>query len=137
MDTNFWAEYAKRTGAVSQAQHQIASMHSLVNLLVVVVAVLIVAKIVFVVISMLVACRGGGLRAIFSYLFNPVEFRERQREKIRAGFRRNRQHSRSHREGGGDSEPAPQAVSAAGSLLSPLRSRPASRLVYPPSSRRR
>ncbi len=42
------------------------------------------------IVLIIVIVRDGGLRAMFNYLFRPIEFRERQREKIRAGFRRGR-----------------------------------------------
>lgn len=47
----------------------------------------ILAGIVSAAIRLAVAARNG---RPFDYLFNSVEYRERQREKIRAGFRRNR-----------------------------------------------
>lgn len=44
--------------------------------------------------------RSGGPRALLSYFFNPVEYRERQREKIRAGFRKSREHRHGPRHDG-------------------------------------
>lgn len=52
----------------------------------------VVAQLVIGLGTVIAVWRGGGPRAWLSYFFNPVEYRERQREKIRAGFRKSREH---------------------------------------------
>ena len=83
-----FTEFAQRQ---AEMQQRISSLHSLLEVIIPIVLLIIVANIVFALVRLCVACRGGGLRTYVAYLFNPIEFRERQREKIRAGFR-NRAH---------------------------------------------
>lgn len=52
--------------------------------------VVMAAKIIVAVAQLAIIARNNGLRAVLDYVLRPIEFRERQREKIRAGFRRNR-----------------------------------------------
>jgi hypothetical protein len=91
MDPNFAAELVRRQAAFQLHQQRVASIHSLVDFVVPIILLVVAACIVIAIVRLFVACRGGGLRAYIAYVFNPAEFRERQREKIRAGFRRGRQ----------------------------------------------
>jgi hypothetical protein len=76
----------------------IATTASLIIGLAVALTVLgIVAQLVIGLGTLIVVWRSGGPHALLSYFFNPVEYRERQREKIRAGFRKSRRR-RTHRD---------------------------------------
>ena len=62
---------------------------------VIALAVLVtLGKMIVAVMTAYVAYTSGGKRAVFDYFFNPNVYRERQRERIRAGFRRNRSPNR-------------------------------------------
>lgn len=137
MDPNFAAEFAKRQAAFQLHQQRVASIHSLIDFAAPIILLIVVVSIVFALVRLFVACRGGGLRAYIAYVFNPIEFRERQREKIRAGFRRGRQRrgagSRSYP--GGDYQTQDTSEDKSPSLSQPSRT-PRSRLVWPPSRER-